>query len=310
MNIIKSFKNSFVYKYIAYYTHKLCVWIDPKIEMNRCYATSYGGKINYFQPKNLIEKIYWLQLYSDTSLWTLCADKYKARNYISECGYADFLPKLYAKWDNPDDISFDNLPDSFVIKANNGCGSVYIVNDKNKEELSKIKKMAKKWLAIPFGYSGSQLHYLSIKPCIVAEELLNNDFQDSFSPHSMVDYKVWCINGEPENIWIAYNRTKENVSMAMYDLKWVAIPQYLVNIETETYHPEVKIPEPPCLSQMLEMARVLSQPFAEVRVDFYIVNNSPIVGELSFTTGFGFFTKEYYEYLGSKIDLSKIKRIR
>lgn len=309
MNIIKSFKNSFVYKYIAYYTHKLCVWIDPKIEMNRCYATSYGGKINYFQPKNLIEKIYWLQLYSDTSLWTLCADKYKARNYISECGYADFLPKLYAKWDNPDDISFDNLPDSFVIKANNGCGSVYIVNDKNKEELSKIKKMAKKWLAIPFGYSGSQLHYLSIKPCIVAEELLNNDFQDSFSPHSMVDYKVWCINGEPESILLVYDRNCGHYLLDLYDLKWNRM-ESSINLSGGHKFADALFPKPNCLDEMLTIAKNVSRSFPEVRVDFYIVKDKPLIGELTFTTGFGYFTKEYYEYLGSKIDLSKIKRIR
>ena len=61
---------------------------------------------------------------------------------------------------------------------------------------------------------------------------------------------------------------------------------------------------------MLKMASALSKPFAEVRVDFYIIKDRPYIGELTFTTGTGYLTDSYYQHLGSLIDLSKVKRIR
>jgi hypothetical protein len=55
---------------------------------------------------------------------------------------------------------------------------------------------------------------------------------------------------------------------------------------------------------MLEMASKLSKPFKEVRVDFYVIKDKPVIGELTVTSGYGYFTEEYYNYLGSKFDLN------
>lgn len=72
----------------------------------------------------------------------------------------------------------------------------------------------------------------------------------------------------------------------------------------------VTIPKPDVLDKMLDMASVLSKPFVEVRVDFYIINNIPVIGELTFSTGYGSYTEEFYDYLGSMIDLNKVKKVR
>lgn len=60
---------------------------------------------------------------------------------------------------------------------------------------------------------------------------------------------------------------------------------------------------------MLEYARILSQDFIEVRVDFYNINGRMYLGEMTFSTGYGYHTESYYDYLGSLIDLSKAKRV-
>ncbi len=76
------------------------------------------------------------------------------------------------------------------------------------------------------------------------------------------------------------------------------------------FRKDVIIPKPECLDEMLKIASKLSEPFPEVRVDFYIVNNKPIIGELTFSTGYGYFTDEYYKYLGDKCDISNLKVIK
>lgn len=289
--------------------HKIFCTINPKIEMIRWYKTAFGVKPSIEHPSNLLEKIYWMLLHTDTSLWTKCADKYLAREYITECGLGDYLPKLYGKWDNPEDISFDGLPDSFVLKANNGCGTVHIVKNKASEDIESIINMAKKWIAVPYGYAGGEIHYTKIKPCIIAEDLLDNDFEDSFSPHSMVDYKVWCINGEPECVLVTFDRYDNEHGVDLYDLDWKRCPEKMGEKRRKLLR-DKQIPKPVCLSEMLSMARTLSATFPEVRVDFYVVHDKPVVGELTFTAGMGSLSPEYYEYLGSKIDLSKLIRIK
>ena len=44
--------------------------------------------------------------------------------------------------------------------------------------------------------------------------------------------------------------------------------------------------------------------------DFYVVDNKPVIGELTMATGYGYFTDEYYNHLGDLTDVSLIKKIR
>lgn len=300
LSIIKHWIFSIYVKWIEiiskqYYPYK------GKDAANITYKLAFRKNINWGNPRNLIEKINWLQLNTDTSMWTLCADKYKMREYVASKGYADNLPKLYGHWYDVDSIDFDSLPNSFVLKINNGCGTVLVIKNKTEIDVEKVKQKLKKWLSKPFGYVGAQYHYLRIQPCFLAEELLtNDDTHKKISPNSMVDYKVWCINGEPESILMVFDRTSHDYCLDLYDTNWVK----LKNKFSSNPHcriSSINIEKPACLTKMLEMAKNLSMPFPEVRVDFYIVKGEPIIGELTFTTGFGYFTEDYYNYLGEKM---------
>lgn len=301
MTKIKEKVSNTVYKFL----YKL----KPQYAAELMYYLSFRKRMDLKNPSSLVEKINWMQFNADTSLWTLCADKYRMREYVAKNGLEDHLPKLYGHWDNPEEIDFDALPNEFVLKSNNGCGTVKIVHDKSTLDIHATKKMLKGWLK-PYGYVGGQTHYLRIKPCIIAEELLHQDEKEkSFSPTSLVDYKMWCINGEPESVWVAYNRHNVfMVNMALFDKDWNPIPQFLKDTAQETYRPEITIPKPGCFEEMKEMSRMISVPFPELRLDFYIINDKPYIGEMTFTSGYGFYTDEYYKYLGDKVDISKVAK--
>ena len=161
---------------------------------------------------------------------------------------------------------------------------------------------------MPFGWRGAELHYTRIKPCIIAEELLHQDEdQKEISPDSMIDYKVWCINGEPESIFVAYNRQNASqINTALFDVHWNSLAKYLRNTRDDVFLEGVEISKPECLTEMLAMAREISRPFPEVRVDFYVVDGRPVIGELTFSTGFGYFTDEYYQILGNRLKISNL----
>ena len=308
MSIIKKLKE--IHGVYLYYHFKRLYEKDPRLAAYGLYDRIYGNHDDFDidNPKSLIEKITWLELNTDTSLWTLCADKYRMREYVARCGLSEYLPKNYGHWENPSDIDFSQLPNEFVLKANNGCGTVKIIRDKSTINEKKLKKELKRWLKRPFGYMGAQSHYLSIKPCILAEELLHQDEeQKAFSPESFVDYKVWCINGKPENVLVVYGRNDAGYSLDLYDTSWERLDEKLKKNGHFVFRVE-KIPKPDCLDEMLSMAKKMAEPFPEVRVDFYVVDRKPVIGELTFSTGYGYFTDEYYEYLGTKVDLSKAKK--
>lgn len=289
---------------------KIAYKIKPRYAADIMYYRAFHKRQNLSNPTNLIEKINWMQFNTDTSLWTLCADKYRMREYITEIGLGDYLPKLLGHWDNPDEIDFEALPKEFVLKSNNGCGTVKVVKDKSKLDIPSTRKILKSWLK-PYGYVGGQTHYLRIKPCIIAEELLHQDEDEKkFSPSSLVDYKMWCINGEPESIWVAFNRHNVfHVNMDLFNKEWKSMPQYLRDTKLESYNPKAVVPKPICLEEMFDIARKIAQPFPELRLDFYVINKKPYIGEMTFTSGYGFYTDEYYEYLGEKMDISKVVKL-
>lgn len=300
-------KQTFLYKYLKEHYLKIIVLYNPQKEIDRVYYKVFKKHCNLSNPQDLIEKIFWMELYADTSMWTLCADKYRVREYVDKCGLLEYMPRLYGHWDRAGEIDLTNLPKEFVVKSNNGCGTVRLVKDKTKLKITKFRREMKRWLITPYGYTNASLHYTKIKPCIIAEELLNNDYVN-LSPISLVDFKVWCFNGQPEWIFVAYNRTAKSLNIKLYDTNWIEHPEHInLNQNHYLYNPNDNIEKPSCLDVMLDLAKKLSTPFPEVRVDFFIVNNKPVIGELTFSTGYGYFKESFYRALGEKVDLSNVK---
>lgn len=282
----------------AYYSHLGKTNIQRLLDIR--YYDHFKRKMDWDNPQTLNEKILWLKLYSDTSLWTMLADKYQAREYIKKLGYEHILVKLYGKWDDATSIDWDNLPKKFVMKVNNGSGDVLVCKDKSKLNLKKETSKFKKLLKKPFGYSTGEPHYIDIKPCIIAEELLDCSKQ-AIDTDTLIDYKIWCFDGRPECIWACYNRHKDSVEVAVYDLDWNIHPEY--SIFTDHYIRAKQIlPKPESLNEMLKIASDLSKGFPEVRIDLYEVDGKVYFGEYTFSSNYGmmdFYTEEYQKYLGS-----------
>ena len=120
--------------------------INPKLLTSLQFFYHFHKPLNWFRPKDLNEKINWLKYNSDTSLWTLCADKYRVREYIHEKGLDDTLVKLYGVWEKAEDVDWDALPDSFVLKTNNGSGDILVCKDKSK---LNVEETVRKYASFP-----------------------------------------------------------------------------------------------------------------------------------------------------------------
>ena len=78
--------------------------------------------LNLKNPTSLADKVTYVELHKQSSLASMCTDKYAVRDYIREKGLEDILiPVVGGPWENVEDVDFDSLPDSFALKATHGC---------------------------------------------------------------------------------------------------------------------------------------------------------------------------------------------
>lgn len=272
----------------------------------------FGRSMNLENPQDINEKISWLALYSDIRDWTRLADKYAVRQFVEERGLSENLVQLYGMWTDANDIDWDKLPKTFMIKTNNGSGTVMLVKDKTTLNTSELTKLLNKWKNRDMGAETTEFHYKGIKPCIIAEEVLIPSEEDRKYSSTIIDYKVWCFNGEPNYVWACSNRVGDSTEVALFDTKWNYLPE--LSIFNEHYREQkVLVPKPKYLSEMLRVAKTLAKGFPVVRVDLYYVNDKVYFGEMTFTSLGGtmnFYTSECLLEMGRRIDISKIKKVR
>ena len=278
----------------------LCaVW--PQMAVKIQYKHILGEPINMNNPMDLNEKINYLKFHIDLDEWARLADKYAVRDYVIERGLSEILVPLYGKYDSPEDLIADwaGLPQSFVIKANHGCGEVMRVKDKTLVNLDDIRKSATSWLKDRYGRDTNERHYLKINPCLIVEQLL--DEPGRIAP---TDYKVWCFNGKPYCVLVIADRdeVKHTRHRVMYDLQWKRIPYALP--QDDTYSDEY-LPKPKNLDKMLKYAAILSTGHKQVRMDFYNMDGKIFFGEMTFTAGGGymFYTKQMLLELGRQFEV-------
>lgn len=260
-------------------------------------------------PQDLNEKILWQKLYADTSKWSELADKYRVRKYVEDLGLGNLLVKLYGAWDNEADIDFDKLPNALIFKANNGegKGTNLIVQDLKSKNKSELRHIFHWWLKRKYiGALAGEPQYKAIKPMVIAEELLPIPKGEE----SVVDYKIWCINGVPRFIMVCNDRDSRRggVSLLTYDNNWNPKPEY--SVSNNDYHQGCIIPRPNNLEKMLEYAKILSKGFPILRVDLYNINGRIYFGELTFTSLGGmmhYYTQEFLDLLGKEADLSSVR---
>ena len=272
------------------------------------YRFVFKKPIDLKNPGDLNEKIIWAKLFSDTSKWTELADKYKVREYVEGLGLGKYLVKLYAVWYDAKDVSFDMLPEEFIIKANNGDGKGTNLIIKKSEltdrKKAQVIKIIDEWLHRKnIGALHAEPQYKSMRPCVIAEEVLPPDEGAS----SLIDYKIWCFYGKAfyVRVYSDRNDSGSSANVMTYDMDWNAHPEF--SIENSDYKLGGIIPRPDNFEEMIWVAEGLSKGFPELRVDLYNVHGKIYFGELTFTSQGGFMdniTPEFNRLMGGIVNIN------
>lgn len=271
-------------------------WSDENY-LKLMYRVFMGKSLNLKNPKSFNEKMQWLKLYDRKPQYTQMVDKELAKEIVAKRWGKQYVIPTLGCWDKFDEIKFENLPKSFVLKTTHDSGGVVVVKDKDHVDLKQIRKTIENSLRKNYYYSSREWPYKNCTPKIIAEEYLN-----MFEGSSLIDYKLMCFNGKVKCSFTCTNRFGEGgLFVNFYDSDWKPMPF----IRKYPRNP-IEIPKPKNYEKMVELAEMVSKNIPFIRVDFYEYKESLFFGEFTFFPGAGlekFYPEEWDYKLGEWLDL-------
>ncbi len=266
--------------------------------LSRKFSAVFGRRLTLDAPHTFNEKLQWLKLYDRKPEYTVMVDKYKARDYISEKIGSQYLIPLLGVWEDPEKMDFGALPDKFVLKCNHNSGlGMCICKDKSNLNMEKVKANLKRGLEQDYYLTGREWPYKDVPRRIIAEQFMKSD------AGGLTDYKVHCFNGEPKLILVCKDRfAATGLTEDFFTPDWEHLDIH------RPAHPNssTEIVKPAELSEMLTLAKKLSENIPFLRVDFYIIEHKVYFSELTFypASGFEKFVPERWDdELGLWLDL-------
>lgn len=272
--------------------------IPDRLYLKLKYRHNFGKKLDLKHPVEFQEKIQWLKLYNRKPEMTMMVDKYLVKEYVSQQIGSEFIIPTLGVWEKFEDIDFNSLPDSFVLKCTHDSGGIIICRNKSELDLENARKTMCAALKAKNWYNGREWPYKNVKPRIIAEVFMTDKVNQD-----LIDYKFYCFNGEPKYCQVIKNRsTIETIDF--FDMDWNHQP--FIGLNPNAIHSESLISKPHNMEKMIEIASILSKKMPFVRIDLYEINNSIYFGEITFypSGGIGRFSpSEYNTILGGLINL-------
>ena len=236
------------------------------------YRLRFNKEINLVNPRGFNEKLNWMKINYRNPLFTMMADKYWVKQYVTDKIGSKYVVPCYGYWKNIEDINFAELPERFFLKSTHDSGGGIFIDKSKGIDLKQIQKrfnrktlQGKNWY-----WHLREFPYKNIEPRIIAEEYL-----DEGTGQELRDYKFYCFNGEPSYMYITNKGTK--IYENYYDINFNPVN---ISHGYERIIPEFE--KPANFEKMIELARILSKELPFVRIDFFNVNDKLFFGEITF----------------------------
>lgn len=192
------------------------------------------------------------------------SDKELVKHYVaSVVGDHHNIPTL-AVLKSIDDCRRWRFPSRCVVKPTHLSGAVWLRRDGEPIDQSRFEG----WLHANYYDSSREAQYRTLRPKLIVEPFV-------FDNESPLDYKFFCVGGEPKMIQVDADRHVRH-TRSLFDTRWRPLPFAFKYPTCDT--PPAR---PLNLELMLDLARALSREFDFVRVDFYSDGERAVVGELT-----------------------------
>lgn len=248
--------------------------------LTKIFQNKTGRTLDFNNLRTFTEKMQWLKIFDATEIKSKLADKYAVRSWVAQKIGDEYLIPLLGIWNDFDEIDFDALPNQFVLKCNHGSGMNIVVRDKKTFDVERAREKFKAWMEIDFATGSLEMHYTRIERKIIAEKYIEN------MSNGVIDYKFHCFSGVPEFVQVIGDR---NFAEHTRYQKFCDLNYNDIGAMFEDYpHFPYDVPKPKNFEDMKHFAKILSESFSYVRVDFYEIDDKILFGEMTFTSDSGY----------------------
>lgn len=242
----------------------------------------------YATARDFAHKVRLRMKYDRNPLFVTLADKYAVKAYAQERDVK--TAELYHVTTDPRTIFFDDLPETYFIKANHGWnwnilhrnGSFLFYNNVPRMSVPSLIKqphvveltreacvdLCQSWLDST--YDSGEWVYKAIEPKILVEETLQDVAYEAMS-----DYRFFAFDGKVKVIEFDNDTYRQNDYGFYADREWQ--PYKISDAET----PPSKPPKPDNLEEMIAVAERLAEGIDFVRVDLYNTTRGICLGEMT-----------------------------
>jgi hypothetical protein len=232
-----------------------------------------GYTPNLKNPRTYNEKLGWRMLNDRNPLLPITTDKLAVRDYVAGKIGGEILIPLLGVYERAADISWDSLPNRFIMKAAHGCDMNLIVRDKSLADEQEVRRTADSWLRRSHYAESREWAYRTIPHRIIIEELLVDE--DGELPF---DFKFIVFHGRAELVRVHLGRFSEH-RVNFYDRELAFIPMRQTLPTDPAYGP------PRQVTGMLEIAEKLAEDFDYARIDLYLCRGRVRFGEITHYDG-------------------------
>jgi hypothetical protein len=265
------------------------------------YALNNDHLPDFDSPTWFNEKIRWQFLHHLNPLMSLAADKIAVRDYLDYKNARVAVPELIAWGADAQGLLSVDLPARFVLKSSYGSGQIRIVDGSSPHSRPELARLAGEWEAFDQWRHTGELHYRDVPHRWLVEEYVP-------STREKLEFKVFCFHGDPAFISVITERDGNHYSRAMFDTDWRRVHFGTRGLA----HDPRPVPRPDDLDRVLELARLLSEDFLHVRVDFLKFDERLVFSELTFASlaaRMPFEPIEKNAELGAMIDLGRANAV-
>ena len=263
------------------YRGKLKV-IPDELYLRILYRVRTGKKLNLKSPKSFNEKLQWLKLNYRKPIQTQMVDKYEVKDYVKSLIGDEFVIPTIGVWDTFEEIDFESLPDSFVLKCTHDSGGLVICKDKSQLDWNSVGRRIKRSLKKNYYWNSREWPYKNVQPRIMMEPYLVDETANSMGLKQLPVYKFFCFSGNPYMIQTIQNDKLPDESIDYFNCNW----EWL-NLRQNHPNSKNRMPAPERLAEMVKIAEKLSQGFPFIRVDLYQVNGKVFFSEYTFYSDSG-----------------------
>lgn len=230
---------------------------------------------NLKNPVSCSEKTQYRKLFGNHAFYALLADKYRVREFVAKRVGDKYLIPILGAFDHLSPEVFDDLPDNFIIKCNNGCKWNRIVRDKSVLDVNETVRYFNNQCRKKYSRYSGERHYDYIQPKIIIEELLDDHGEPPW------DYNIFSYNSGKGFDFAITISSPDMRFYAHFDRNW--------NLWETNFTDELmkKYAKPKNFDEMINVARLLSEGMDFIRVDLYNIDGTIYFGEMTCTPASG-----------------------